>query len=198
MHRFTADLTIVDKWSPTRKLSSDDICSPVSRSFLGKFPHYTYSIAAQVCHILISPGTSYRKVSFCPSGGSGLVYFFFTLAFGAANVKSLESSRFRDVQFSETCVYHAPHGLRMKDQLLTYRPRAYKDPLFGKQVEGGTYSSAKRTTELHIVSCQFVIVYDTHFFVCRCGPAPTFQQFRFSGRIRFALVEPLKLEKGAG
>jgi hypothetical protein len=74
------------------------------------------------------------------------------------------------LQFSETCVHHAPHGLRMKDQLPTYRPRAYKDLSFGKQVEGGTYSSAKRTTELRIVSCQCVIVYDTHVFVCRSGP----------------------------
>jgi hypothetical protein len=30
-------------------------------------------------------------------------------------------------QFSKTCVHHAPHGLRMKDQLLTYRLRVYKD-----------------------------------------------------------------------
>jgi hypothetical protein len=72
------------------------------------------------------------------------------------------------LQFSETCVHHAPHGLRMKDQLPTYRPRAYKDLSFGKQVEGGTYSLAKRTTELHIASRQFVIVYDMHVFVCRC------------------------------
>jgi len=74
------------------------------------------------------------------------------------------------LQFSETCVHREPHGLRMKDQLLTSRPRAYKDLSFGKQFGGGTYPSAKRITELHIVSCHVVILYDTHVFDGRCAP----------------------------
>ena len=45
-----------------------------------------------------------------------------------------------------------PHGLRMKDQLLTYRPRGYRVLSFGKQVEGGIYPLAKYNTEILIVA----------------------------------------------
>jgi hypothetical protein len=43
----------------------------------------------------------YRNVAFCLSGGSGLFYFFFTLAFAAANFKSIETSRFNDASIFE-------------------------------------------------------------------------------------------------
>src|ERR1700730_4574295 len=34
------DPSILDDWSPTRKLCSDEICSSVSWKFVAKFPHH--------------------------------------------------------------------------------------------------------------------------------------------------------------
>jgi hypothetical protein len=65
------------------------------------------------------------------------------------------------LQFSGNYAHPVPRGLRMKDQLQIYRPRAYIGLSFVMQIEDASCSSPNCNTEVRISTCRFVILYDT-------------------------------------